>query len=120
MSPNVISIDGVDYVKASEAKEMANLDGLPYVIVRGDRSGVFAGYLSRRDGREVELRQSRRIWYWSGAASISQLANDGTSDPINCKFPEAVESQLILDAIEVIPATENARKSIEGVKPWAK
>ena len=53
------------------------------VIVRGDRSGVFFGTLSRKEGKEVTLEKCRRIWYWDGAASISQLAVDGTVCPDN-------------------------------------
>lgn len=89
-----------------------------YVIVRGDRSGVFAGTLKSKDGREVELTDCRRIWYWDGAASISQLSVDGTNRPGNCKFPAPVESIIITDAIEIIPCTDKARASIEAVKAW--
>ena len=88
------------------------------VIVRGDRSGVFFGTLVKREGREVELKDCRRIWYWEGAASISQLAVDGTLKPDYCKFTVAVDSIEILDAIEIIPCTDKAIKSIEGVKVW--
>ena len=89
-----------------------------YVIVRGDRSGVFAGTLAARDGREVQLTECRRIWYWEGAASISQLAIDGTSKPGGCKFPAPVEEITILDAIEIIPCTEKAEVSIKAVHEW--
>lgn len=90
------------------------------VIVRGDRSGVFFGTLTEKDGREVKLEKCRRIWYWDGAASISQLAVDGTSNPGGCKFTVTVDEIEILDAIEIIPCSEKAIKSIEGVKVWAR
>lgn len=86
-----------------------------YVIVRGDRSGVFAGTLAARDGREVKLTECRRIWYWEGAASISQLAIDGTHNPRECKFPAPVKEITILDALEIIPCTEKAEASIKAV-----
>ncbi len=89
-----------------------------YVIVRGDRSGVFAGYLKKREGREVTLTKVRRLWYWDGAASLSQLAESGISKPENCKFPESVKEILILDVIEILNATPNAKKIIEDVKVW--
>ena len=89
-----------------------------YVIVRGDRSGVFAGVLAEKEGREVTLTDCRRLWYWDGAASISQLAVDGTVRPDICKFTVAVEEITILDVIEIIPCTEKAEKSIRGVKVW--
>lgn len=90
------------------------------VIVRGDRSGVFFGTLVERDGREVKLERCRRLWFWDGAASISQLAVDGTLNPEDCKFTVTVDEIEILDAIEVIPCTEKAIESIEGVKVWAR
>jgi len=88
------------------------------VIVRGDRSGVFFGTLVKREGREVELKDCRRLWYWNGAASINQLAVDGTVRPDNCKFTVAVERIEILDAIEIIICTDKAIASIEGVEEW--
>lgn len=89
-----------------------------FVIVRGDNSGVFAGTLAAREGQEVQLTDCRRIWRWYGAASISQLAIDGTSDPGSCKFPAPVEEITILDAIEIIPCTEKAEASIKAVREW--
>lgn len=88
------------------------------VIVRGDRSGVFFGTLEKKEGHEVTLTNCRRLWYWDGAASISQLAVDGTTKQNNCKFTVTVPSIGIMDAIEIIPCTEKAIKSIEGVEEW--
>ena len=88
------------------------------VIIRGDKSGVEFGELVSQNGQEVTLKNARRIWYWDGAASLSQLAKDGTANPGKCKFTVTVESITILDAIEIIPCTDKAIKSIEGVKEW--
>lgn len=116
---NKITIDGVDYVPANSVQEQAkNTEGLPYVIIRSADSGAHAGYLVRREGSEVQLTQSRRLWYWDGAASLSQLALEGTKAPDNCKFPAAVEI-TVLGVCEVIEASEQARNSIDGVEPWA-
>ena len=90
------------------------------VIVRGDHSGVFFGTLAAKNGQEVKLEKCRRLWYWDGAASISQLAVDGTSSPHNCKFTVAVDEIGILDVIEIIPCTNKAIKSIESVGVWAR
>ena len=89
-----------------------------YVIVRTYSAGVFAGTLKSRDGKEVVLTDARRIWYWDGAASLSELANRGTSKPNNCKFPESVPSVLLTEAIEILEVSPKARKSIEEVSPW--
>ncbi len=88
------------------------------VIVRGDRSGVFFGTLKAKEGHEITLENCRRLWYWEGAASISQLAVDGTVKPGECKFTVTVDEIVILDAIEIIPCTDKAIKSIEDVKEW--
>lgn len=89
-----------------------------YCIVRGRDSGVFAGTVREINGQKVLMENVRRIWYWDGAASISQLAKDGTSEPNNCKFTVRVDSILLLDAIEIIPCTEKAKESIEAVAEW--
>ena len=91
-----------------------------YVIVRGDSSGVFAGVLEAQDGREVDLSECRRLWYWFGACSISDIALIGTTNPGDCKFCAPVESIRITDVIEIIPATDKAEKVIRGVKPWTR
>jgi hypothetical protein len=95
-----------------------NKKQLPYVIVRTYSAGCFAGYLAKRTGQEVVLEQARRLWYWTGAASLSQLAVTGTSKPNECKFPDPISRIQLLQAIEILSCTEDARKSIEGVKPW--
>lgn len=87
-------------------------------IVRTYSAGVFFGELAELDGKIGVVKNARRIWYWAGAASLSQLALDGTSDPKNCKFPEAVDSVYLSEIIEVIPATKKATTSIEEVPIW--
>ena len=64
---------------------MENMIG-KYVIVRGKDSGVFAGELVSQNRQIVKLKDCRRLWYWDGAASISQIAKDGVKKPDNCKF----------------------------------
>lgn len=115
---NEITIDGTVYVPKTEFVKATALEGLDYVIVRTYSAGVFAGYLKKREGQEVTLIKARRIWYWDGAASLSQLAMEGTSKPENCKFPCEVEEILLLNTIEIIQTTEKARLSIAGVKIW--
>lgn len=90
----------------------------PYVIVRTHSAGVFAGHLKSRKGKEVELTNARRLWYWKGAASLSQLAVDGVSCPNECKFPCAVERIQLTEAIEILDVTAKAKASIEGVPVW--
>lgn len=89
-----------------------------YVIVRCDRAGVFAGVLKEKNGQEVILNDCRRLWYWDGACSISQLAVDGTMTPSKCKFTVVVDEIWLLDVIEIIPCTRNSETSIKGVSAW--
>lgn len=91
-----------------------------YYIVRADRAGVFFGKIKSRAHDEVEMEDVRRLWYWDGAASVSQLAVDGVSAPKNCKFTVIVPMMTILGAIEIIPCTEKAIASIKGVAEWRK
>lgn len=88
------------------------------VIVRADRAGVFYGEIKERNGSEVVMTNVRRLWYWDGAASLSQLAVDGVSRPDNCKFTVIVPKMTILGAIEIIPCSDKAIASIEAVDIW--
>jgi len=90
------------------------------VIIRTYSAGVHYGILKSREGKEAVLTESIRIWYWSGANSLSQLAVDGTKEPTNCKFTISVPEILVTEVIEIIPCSENAIASIEGVKSWVR
>lgn len=92
----------------------------PYVVVRTYSAGVFAGNLEFRKGKEGTLSNARRIWYWDGAASLSQLAMEGVKCPANCKFAVPVNRIDLTEIIEVIYATDAARAIIEGVPLWRK
>lgn len=89
-----------------------------YYIVRCDRAGVFAGHIKSREGREVVLTDVRRLWYWEGAASLSQMAVNGVTKPRDCKFTVTVPEIIVLDAIEILPCSDKAEESIRGVKEW--
>lgn len=87
-------------------------------IVRCDRAGVFYGEIVSRNGKEVEMKDVRNIWYWDGAATVMQLAAEGVSKPNTCKFSVPVESLVLLEAIQIIPCTDKAVESLDAVKPW--
>ena len=88
------------------------------VLIRADRAGVFYGTLKEKNGNEVVMTNVRRIWYWDGAASLSQLAVNGTTAANRCKFTVYVPEMTILGVIEIIPCTDKAIESIEGVAEW--
>ena len=91
-----------------------------YFIIRADRAGVFFGNIKERNGSEVTMTNVRRLWFWSGAASLSQLAVEGVKDPRNCKFTVTVPEMTILGVIEIIPCSETAERIIKAVPEWKK
>lgn len=91
-----------------------------YYIVRTYSAGVFAGEIESRNGQEATMINARRLWFWSGAASLSQLAMEGTNDPANCKFPCEVNRVILTEVIEILECTEKSQKSINGVAIWQK
>lgn len=115
---DTITINGEEYVKKSDRYPAEKLNGMEYCMVRTYSAGVFAGYVEKREGKEVTLRNARRIWYWDGAASLSQLAMEGTKKPENCKFPCEVGKVILTEVVEIIPMTEKAQKSIAEVPVW--
>lgn len=74
--------------------------------------------LKVKNGSNVVIKNVRRLWYWDGACSISELALNGTARPNNCKFTVTVDEIELTDVIELIPCTDQAEKSIKGVKEW--
>jgi hypothetical protein len=89
------------------------------VIVRTRSAGVFAGALKDIQGQTAIVAEARRLWYWEGAASLSQLAVDGVSKPGACKFPTPVPEVLLFEVIEILPLSEKAEASIAAVPEWS-
>lgn len=89
-------------------------------IVRADRAGVFFGNVESIEGNTVVMTNARRIWHWDGAATLSELAMYGTSNPRGCNFPCAVDRVKIFGVIEIIDVTEKAAASIDEVPEWKK
>ncbi len=89
-----------------------------YCMVRSRGAGVFAGTVQKLEGQQALLSNARRIWYWDGAASLSQLATEGTKAPKNCKFPAPVPEVLLFEVIEIIPISDRAAESLAEVVEW--
>lgn len=117
-----VLIDGKAYIPKDSIKKLkraVSMKGKEYCIIRTYSAGIFFGLFDRKTkGKEGTIFNARRIWYWDGANSLSQLAVDGTLKPENCKFAMPVEEIDLKEIIEVIPCTEKAKRSIEGVKIW--
>ena len=106
-----VTINGIEYEPVTKEK-------MPWQIVRTFSAGVFAGFVESRNGQEVVMRDAIRIWSWSGAASLSQMAVDGVKNPNECKFAVTVQRVLLTQAIEILDVTEKAREILIGVKRW--
>ena len=119
MQPETMMIDDVKYVRSDSVSVPAvDTAGLKYVVTRSVNAGVHVGYLKKLNGKEVTLVNSIRIWYWKGAASLSQLAVDGVKCADECKFALPVSEIFLSDVCEVIDCTDKAMKNLQGVEPW--
>ena len=91
------------------------------VIIRTINAGVFFGEIASQEatpaGIVAEIRNCRRLWYWNGAASLSQLAIEGVSK-LGSKFTVTVPSMTVVGVVEIIPCTEAAIASINNVPVW--
>lgn len=117
---NEITLNGTVYVPKAEmeTEKAKQLDGMDYVIIRTYSAGVHAGYLKEHTGKDVVLINARRLWKWAGAFTLSELSKFGTNDPANCKFATTINEIILTEAIEIIPCTAEAQKSIESVEDY--
>ena len=79
------------------------------VVVRTYSAGVHCGTLLRQKGQDVALTNARRIWSWSGALSLHEVASRGISGG---KVSVQVSDILLTQAIELISATPEAMAKI--------
>lgn len=110
-----IKLNNVEYVRKdqlkSEIKTMKNI-----VMVRTYSAGVHFGELKSREGKEVVLSNAHRVFYWTNACSLSQLAIQGSQNKnTENKISIAVPEILLTEAIEIIPMTEESYKNLTAV-----
>ena len=110
-----ITINGTVYVPKDEKIMAEEVDGMKYCIIRTYSAGVHAGYVKRHNDKEVVLINSRRLWKWAGAFTLSEMAVNGVEKPDECKFATVVPEIILTEAIEIIYCTEKAKKSIMSV-----
>jgi len=96
--------------------------GMQAVLIRSYAAGVHFGYLKETKdtlaGKISILVNTRRIWYWDGAASLSQIALEGVNKPQNCKISVILEENEIVNVIETIPLTKKALDNLYKVSVW--
>lgn len=128
-----IVINGTEYVRADLMKTVevekekiiekmilpvVNTEGLEYVAVRTYGGGVHTGYLKERNGTDVTLINSTRVWYWEGACSLNEFATKGPSLPEKCKFSLEVPKIILTEAVEIVGMSEYAKKIIDDSERW--
>lgn len=97
---------------------------LEYVIVRTHIAGVHCGYLEHASASDdrIVLLEARRIWYWDGAASISEIAVHGLNPKraAGSKIAEVVPRQNLRwsDHGEIIALSPTAAKQIQEFPVW--
>jgi len=122
--PETMMIDDVKYVREDSVNKnqlAEDLDGMKYCVIRTYSAGVHIGYVKEFGEKQPQhalLLKSRRLHYWDGAASLSQVAMEGvnSSSRIAMELPE-IE---LTDVIEVIPCSEKAAEFFKVVKAWTK
>ena len=118
--PKTITIDDVQYVRADSMQEPApEVDGLKYCVVRTYSAGVHIGYVkdfAKENPQQATLIDSRRLYYWDGAASLSQVSQDGVNS--NSKITIKVPEITLTDIIEIIPCSIKAADFFKGAPEW--
>lgn len=87
-------------------------------IIRANGAGVFFGEIVEENGNIVTVKDVRRIWEWAGANTLSELAQQGTTKPKECKITCKVDKIKIFNVVEILDVSEKAAKTIDGVEEW--
>ena len=87
------------------------------VIARIDRAGVFMGTLSHIDNDIIRLTDVRRIYYWRGALSVTDMAANGIASGKVTKPCEIVEFNRSA-LVELNQCSEAAINRIKAIDAW--
>jgi len=90
---------------------------LPFVVVRTYSAGVHCGILMEHDGKTVKLGNARRLWRWSGANTLNEVATKGPDDRLT-RLSEPVAAIVLTEAIEIITASPEAAENLQRSR-WA-
>lgn len=87
------------------------------VIARIERAGVFHGTLDYIDNEIMRLKDARRIYYWEGALSVTDMASRGlTGGKISA--PVSKVEFLTSKVTELNECSGDASRSIEAIRLW--
>jgi len=82
------------------------------VVVRTINAGVHIGRMESRNGDEIVLSQSRRLWRWGGANTLNEVASKGVSMTETTRLSEPVGNIITLQVIEIIPVSKSAEVNL--------
>jgi hypothetical protein len=119
----------IDQLTIKQAKELANLfvaknqpskaEGLndmlgKYVIIRTYSAGVWFGILDQKSGKEVILKEARRMYqFWCAKGiSLSSVALYGLKQDTS-RICASVD-EVWLEAIEILPTNSIATESLKS------
>jgi hypothetical protein len=90
------------------------------VLIRTYSAGVHFGELHNTsdDLKVVHLKNTRRIWKWDGACSLSQIALEGVKNASDCKFSVEIPDNVLTETIEILPISETALTNLQNVPVW--
>ena len=113
-----INIDGIEYIEKSTIQDQSEAG---FVLIRSYASGVHFGIIERQrdtlQGLEVVLKNARRIHYWEGAASLSQVAMEGISGK-NSRVAMMLPSITVQNVIETIPLSADGFHNLSNQPVW--
>ena len=87
------------------------------IIARIDRAGVFHGTLDYIDGEIIRLKDARRIYYWNGALSVTDIAAKGITGG-KVTIPVSTVEFMSDKIVELNECSEESTKSIESINAW--
>ena len=122
----------IEELTIKEAREIANMvNGLSgtttqpktanpaigkYCIARCRNAGVHAGIVESMDNNILVLKDSRRMWYWKSAFTLSECATKGIESDSKIACVVDIVIIPVCDIGEIIPCSENAEKTIKGAR----
>ena len=115
----------INELTIGQAKELAALFGATstahtpspfigqHVLLRTRNAGVHIGTLVSLSCGDAVISGVRRLWYWKGAFSLSEVAAKGVEKK-GTRMALEIPTMQVNGVIEVIPTTEAARATFAG------
>lgn len=90
-----------------------------FYIIRADKAGVFIGKIKHADGTTLQVSNLRRLYRWSGALDVTQIAANGVSgeNKFSVQFGDD-DLSVIYNVIECHPVSDKALETINNIKAW--